>query len=63
MKNHLYAVDGRYFYAGIIVNDGVIAIAAPILRWSTGWGFYTFMQHAAKKGWAVIDTEVHHGYA
>jgi hypothetical protein len=57
--NHLYAIDGRYFHAGILVNDGVIVTAAPILRYTVGWGFYTFVQYATKKNWSVIDVEIH----
>jgi hypothetical protein len=59
MNNHLYAVDGRYFYAGILVNDGVIVNAAPVLRWSVGQSFTAFMDYARRKNWGVVDAEIH----
>ena len=58
MSNHLYAIDSGYFYAGILVNDGVIVTTAPVLRWSVGWGFHSFVQYVNRKKWAIIDVEV-----
>jgi hypothetical protein len=57
--NHLYAIDGRYFYAGVIVNDDVIINAAPILKWSVGWNFKDFTGYCEKKKWGVVDAEIH----
>jgi hypothetical protein len=57
--NELYAVDGRYFYAGIIVNDDTIVMAAPILKWCIGHDFHNFRLYCGRKRWAVVDCAIH----
>ena len=51
--NKLYAVMANHFYAGIIVNRGVIIQAAPILKWSIGQSFDNFRLYCRKKFWAI----------
>jgi hypothetical protein len=37
MKNHdLYQVSCSYYCAGLVVIDGVVARAAPVLKWTIG---------------------------
>lgn len=55
----LYAVDGRYFYAGILVHTGTIVLTAPILKRAEGHEFHNFRLYCRRRGWAIIDTEVH----
>jgi hypothetical protein len=32
----LVAVDAPHFYAGIVLQDGVVVEAVPILKWTVG---------------------------
>jgi hypothetical protein len=51
--NKLYQITSSYFCAGIIVNDGVIVQAAPILKWSIGHTFEYFRAYCRTKYWAI----------
>jgi hypothetical protein len=50
----LYQVTAPHFCAGIIVADGFIIKAAPILRWAHNRSLNSFEDHCVKKGWGVI---------
>jgi hypothetical protein len=50
----LYQVTAPHFCAGIIVADGFIIKAAPILLWTRGRPFSSFADYCAKKSWRVF---------
>lgn len=47
----LVAIDAPHFYAGIVLVDGVVREAAPILRWSIGKHRTFLSAYFARKGW------------
>jgi hypothetical protein len=50
----LYQVSAPHFCAGIIVADGFILKAAPILSWAHDRSFSSFQEYCVKKGWRVV---------
>jgi hypothetical protein len=50
----LYQVTAPHFCAGIIVADGFIIKAAPILRWAYDRSLNAFEDYCVKKCWGVI---------
>jgi hypothetical protein len=47
----LWHVDAPHFSAGVIVRDGKIILAAPILAYSRGWSIDRFCDYCRRKGW------------
>jgi hypothetical protein len=50
----LVAVDAPHFYAGIVLTDGVVTDAAPILRWTMGKRREWLSNYFRQKGWKAI---------
>lgn len=53
-EGELHQVKSEWFTAGIIVRDGQIIWAAPILSWVRIWNFEEFKKFCEKKGWTCI---------
>jgi hypothetical protein len=53
----LIAVNAPHFYAGVIVEDGVVVRAAPILKWCVGWQRDRLALYFKRKGWKAIIIE------
>jgi len=51
----LVEVSARYFCAGIIIENGLIREAAPILAWSIGKDYDYFKRYALSKGWRIVE--------
>lgn len=49
----LVIIEARHMYAGVIVADGVIQRAAPILAWSVGHPYKRLARWAHRKGYRV----------
>ncbi|MFL9499177.1 hypothetical protein ACJMQP_03885 [Rhodopseudomonas palustris] len=47
----LYAIDAPHFYAGLLVRDGRVIAAAPILRWAIGRKTKALGAYFKRKGW------------
>ncbi len=47
----LVAVDAPHFYAGVVLTDGVVTEAAPILRWAMGKKRGWLSDYFRRKGW------------
>jgi hypothetical protein len=51
---HLYQITSPHFCAGIIRVNGVVAKAAPILSYMTGWPIGKVKRYCAQKGWGLV---------
>lgn len=47
----LVAVNAPHFYAGIVLTDGIVTEAAPILRWTIGKRREWLSDYFRLKGW------------
>lgn len=55
----LVAVSAPHFYAGIVLKDGVVIEAAPILKWTVGKRREWLGGYFIRKGWtATIVSEL-----
>lgn len=52
-------IDAPHFYAALIVTDGVVTEAAPILRWMLGWNRREVWRKLQLKGWRVAAVMAH----
>ena len=50
----LVQVTAPHFCAGIILKDGIVTEAAPILRWAIGWRRARLSEYFREKGWKAI---------
>lgn len=50
----VWAIDAPHFYAGLVVREGVVVRAAPILGWAAGRPWTVVKDYCVRKGW--------HGY-
>ena len=53
----LYRVTSPYFCAGIVVQLGKIVVTAPILSWTNGKLFVSFLAYCRHKNWDVEKIE------
>lgn len=53
MTSLLVTVRAPHMCASLIVRDGVVTEAAPILRWSRGWDRVRLWRYLKRKGWQV----------
>ena len=49
----LYAINSKYFSAGLIVDNGVVSDAAPIIKWMRGKSMDYVIEYCGKKGWKI----------
>lgn len=47
----LVCIDSGYFFAGVIVENGVVVRAAPILRYMLGWDQERVISYIEYKEW------------
>jgi hypothetical protein len=47
----LVRVASRYFISGIVLRDGLVVKAAPILRYMIGWSSSRAVGYIDGKGW------------
>ena len=53
MTEILAAIDAPHFYCGIVLQDGVVVKAAPIVKYMKRWPRTRVRDYCAEKGWAV----------
>jgi len=46
-------IDDRHYYAAIIVRDGMVIDAAPILKWTKGKKIVDVLAYGQRRGWKV----------
>lgn len=54
----LVAVDAPHFYAGMILKNGVVIKAAPILHWAIGKTQAYLTNYFWRKKWKVTIVEL-----
>lgn len=57
MEGELYQVDTGYYCAGIVVRDGVVVEAAPVLRWALGKSLDVVSRWVNGKGAKIVLLE------
>lgn len=50
----LVRIVSDHFAAGIVVKDDKVILAAPILKYMTGWSSDRVRQYVSKKGWGAF---------
>jgi len=55
MEETLVQVTSKYFCAGVIIEDGKVTYAAPIVWYMVGWSEGKFRGYVEKKGWKVCE--------
>ena len=49
----LIRIEAPYFVAGVLLRDGRVYEAAPIVKYMKGWTAEQVLQYAKKKGWTI----------
>jgi hypothetical protein len=49
----MYQIQSNYFTCGIVVCDGRVTEAAPIVKWMTGRKFSEVQSYCTKKHWKL----------
>lgn len=52
-NDSLFQVRSGYFTAGLVVSDGRVVRAAPIIRWMIGRTLATIQAHCERKQWTL----------
>jgi hypothetical protein len=50
----LVAIKAPHFYAGVVVRDGMIVEAAPIVRYMIGKSYDWLTLYVETKGWQIV---------
>lgn len=53
MTGVLVRITARHFCAGLVVRDGRVVEAAPILRWTVGKLSADVREHGRRRGWKM----------
>lgn len=54
MPETVIAIDGGYFYAGLVVANRLVIDAAPIIKYMVGWDGKRVKEYCEKKGFKII---------
>lgn len=49
----LYRIVAPHFVCGVVIENGKITTAAPIVKYMLGWTRQRLQTYAAGKGWTV----------
>lgn len=52
-KHVLLELDAPHFNAGLLIVDGYVKEAAPILGYMTGWSIKKATSYAEERGWRL----------
>lgn len=47
-------IDAGYFTAGVVLEDAVVIVATPILRYMLGWPAARVITYGVRKGWVCL---------
>ena len=50
---HLYQITAPHFCAGFIRVNGVVGVAAPIIKYMVGWPIGKVRRYCEMKGWRL----------
>ena len=53
MSECIINIDSDFFNAGVVIKDGVVTLAAPILKYMVGWNESRVIQYANTRGWGI----------
>lgn len=53
MTEALIQITSRYFCAGIVLKEGTVKTAAPILKYMRGWNLNKVRNYSTGKGWKI----------
>jgi hypothetical protein len=59
MNESLYQVDAPHMCAGLIVADGKVIEAAPIVSWAVGKHINYFLDWCKRKNYKCIQIKTH----
>jgi len=55
MEEKLIRIEGPKFVAGVVLEDGHVVRAAPIVSYMAQWGERHVRRYCESKGWTVAD--------
>ena len=55
--NGIIHIEGGFFNAGVVVADGRVALAAPIIKYMAGWTVRRVLAYVAKRKWQCVFSE------
>lgn len=47
-------INAPYFCAGVVIEDGRVVRAAPIIHYMRGWSQTRAMDYCRRKGWEFV---------
>lgn len=50
----MIVIDAPYFYAGVVLQNGVAVRCAPIVKYMHGWAVEHIKAYCTKKQWRTI---------
>lgn len=53
----LHRIEAPHFVAGVVVRNGIIDVAAPILRWSKGKTIEALTIYCKTKSWRITHVD------
>lgn len=51
----LFQITAPHFTAGIVIIDGIVSDAAPIVGYMRGWNAARAMNYCQRKGWGMKE--------
>ena len=52
----VYQITAPYFTAGLVLIQGIVTDAAPIIRYMLGWQEARMKRYVAHKSWEIEET-------
>lgn len=52
-EKELIILDGGFFYAGVILENNIVTVTAPILKYMIGWTKERVLRYSQKRGFIV----------
>ena len=55
----LLRIEAPHFTAGVIIRDGTVYLAPPILKYTTGWPAARLLRYAERHAWTATPLDNH----
>lgn len=55
MTGTLARIVAPHFVCGIVINNGRVVEAAPIVRYMLGWNPHRVLAYTLRKGWTITS--------
>lgn len=59
-SSEAFQISAKHFVAGLIVKDGIVIEAAPIISYMRKWKQSAVFDYCAKKGWKIVSCGMLH---